>query len=100
MNRLELVAHLTASMPKLELDALHIYCLVAPGTEGAVTSTMIQSQTHMHRRTCERALVRLMNEGHLCRTASKPAPEQRGHPPDLYSLTPKGTALVKQLLNL
>lgn len=104
MTRLELITHLAAAMPKLEMDAIHIYCLVAPGTEGFVTAPMVQAQTRLHIRNCQRALIRLTSENYLSRSASpEQAPRTRpaqGHPPDCYRLTPKGAALVKQLLSL
>lgn len=104
MTRLDLITHLTAAMPKLEMDAIHIYCLVAPGSEGFITAPMVQEQTRLHIRNCQRALARLTTELYLVRSA---APEQaprtrttQGHPPDQYRLTPKGAALVKQLLKI
>ena len=100
MTRLELIAHLTKSMPALEFDALHVYCLVAPGSSGHVTAVMIQRQTLLHIRNCQRALTRLAMEDYLSRSVGSMAGRGKGQPPAEYRLTPKGAALVAQLLNL
>jgi hypothetical protein len=97
MTRLELVAHLCQSLPKLNLSPLCVYCLVAPGLEGTTNSVTIQAQTRRGVRVCQRALSRLCTEGHLqiCTNLNTP----NNHATN-YKLTKQGQALVKELLKL
>lgn len=100
MTRIELVAHLAKRLPALDMNPLHVYCLVAPGSTGFVTALEVSRQTILNLRTCQRALVRLTAEGFLTSQAALPKKGFPGQPPEEYRLTVKGAALVAEILNL